>query len=73
MAKTKKNKLRVEAAGGRRYISVPAAEAHDLHQYLRNHRVHSAPPAPYYTGFDSIELAKGIDVASVQALLDAWG
>lgn len=68
----KQKKLRVQADGNRHFISVPAGRALDLHNYLRSNRVHSAPPAPSYTGFDSIELANHIDVGSVQALLNAW-
>ncbi len=68
----KKDRLRVQADGKRNYISVPAGLAINLHNYLRSNRVHSAPPAPSYTGFDSIELANGSDVASVQALLNVW-
>lgn len=70
MAKAKN--LQVEIDGHRHYINVPAGRAIDLHNYLRSNRVHSAPPAPSCTGFDSIELASTIDVARVQALLNAW-
>ncbi len=72
MAKKKKSPLLVQAEGNRRYISVPTERAGDLHEYLRSNRVRSAPPEPAFTGFDSIELAKGIDVEGVQALLNAW-
>lgn len=68
----KQQQLQVQADGQRHYISVPADRAIELHNYLRSNRVHSAPPAPSYTGFDSIELNKSIDVRSVQSLLDAW-
>jgi hypothetical protein len=68
----RQKKLSVQADGKRRYISVPAGRAIDLHNYLRTHRVRSAPPEPAYTGFDSIELANDIDVGGVQALLNAW-
>jgi hypothetical protein len=68
----KQKKLQIESDGKRRYISVPAGRANDLHNYLRSHRVRSSPPAPSFTGFDSIELANEIDLESVQALLDAW-
>lgn len=67
-----KNGLRVELAGLRRYISVPTGRALDLHNYLRGHHVRSAYPEPAYTGMDSIELHKDIDVAAVQALLNLW-
>ena len=70
MAKLKK--MRVQADGRRRFISVPAGRALDLHNYLRSNSVRSAPPAPAYTGFDSIELGDNINVGSVQALLNAW-
>ena len=72
MAKQKKISLRVQTDGRRRYISVPAGRALDLHNYLRSNRVRSAPPEPAYTGFDSIELAHDIDVGGVQTLLSAW-
>ena len=72
MAKLKKVSLRVQTDGTRRYISVPAGRAIDLHNFLRSNRVHSAPPEPAFTGFDSIELAKDIDVDRLQALLNAW-
>jgi hypothetical protein len=70
--KVQRLKLRVEEDGKRRYISVPSERAGDLHAYLRSNRVFSAPPEPAYTGTDYIELAKGVDVGRVQALLDAW-
>jgi hypothetical protein len=73
MAKQKKGKLLVRGDGARRYITVPVGRANALHTYLRGHKVSSAPPEPAFTGFDSIELAKGIDVAGVQTLLNAWG
>jgi len=72
MAKHAKVSLRVQTDGERRYISVPAGCAMDLHNYLRSNRVRSAPPEPAFTGFDSIELANDIDVRRVQTLLDAW-
>jgi hypothetical protein len=68
----KQDRLCVQADGKRHFISVPAGLAINLHNYLRSNRVHSAPPAPSYTGFDSIELANEIDVAGVQALLNVW-
>ncbi len=70
--KVPKLKLRVEEDGKRRYISVPVGRAGDLHAYLRSKRIHSAPPEPAYTGADYIELPKGVDVGTVQTLLDAW-
>jgi hypothetical protein len=72
MAKKKKTTLLVQEDGKRRYISVPTERANDLHEYLRSNRVRSAPPEPAYTGVDHIELAKGSNVESVQALLDIW-
>lgn len=72
MSKHKKGALSVQAAGKRRYISVPAARAIDLHNYLRSNRVRSSPPEPAYTGFDSIELASDINIDDVQAILNAW-
>jgi hypothetical protein len=72
MAKALKNHLLVETDGKRRYISVPVAQAKDLHDYLRIHKVRSAPPEPAFTGFDNIELAPDNDVATVQALLNRF-
>ena len=72
MSKRKQPPLRVETDGKRRFISVPASRAQELHQYLRSHRVRSAPPEPAFTGFDSIQLANDIDVSGVQALLNSW-
>jgi hypothetical protein len=72
MAKRKKNVLCVQSEGKRHFISVPSGRANDLHNYLRSNRVRSAPPEPAFTGVDSIELAKDIDVGGVQELLDAW-
>ncbi len=70
MARPKK--LRVEADGTRKYITVPVGRAAALHGYLRDHHVYSTPPAPSYTGYDSIELHKNADVDGVQSLLDDW-
>jgi hypothetical protein len=72
MIKQKKGKLLVEAEGKRLFISVPAGLSNDLHLYLRENRVQSAPPEPAFTGFDNIELRKGSDAEGVQALLNAW-
>ena len=38
----------------------------------RLHRRSGSRPNPAFTGFDNIELAKGIDVVGVQTLLNAW-
>jgi hypothetical protein len=70
MAKPKK--LRVEGDGKRNFITVPVGRAAALHGYLREHRIRSAPPAPSYTGFDSIELDKNVDLHGVQTLLNDW-
>jgi hypothetical protein len=67
-----KPRLQVSTMGKRHYISVPAACAGALHDYLRCHRVHSSPPEPDSTGFDNIELHAQTDVAAVQKLLDGW-
>jgi hypothetical protein len=72
MTKHKKPRLRVEGDDKRHFISVPQGLASDLHTYLRDNRVQSAPPEPAYTGFDFIELPKTADVAAVQALLNDW-
>lgn len=72
MAKQKKAKLRVKIDGKRRYITVPQGRARDLHAFLREKRVRSAPPEPAYTGFDFIEVAKEADVVALQALLNDW-
>lgn len=72
MAKQKTLALNVQIDGKRRYISVPAGRANDLHAYLRGKNVRSSPPEPAYSGVDYIELAPDIDVRNVQALLDDW-
>jgi hypothetical protein len=72
MVKKKKDALGVESAGDRRYICVPVEFAQDLHLYLRSNKVQAAPPEPSFTGFDSIELPKKVDVDGVQSLLNAW-
>jgi hypothetical protein len=72
MTKPKKERLHVETAGKRHYITVPENRAADLHAFLRSNHVRSAPPEPSFTGFDSIELAPDMDVESVQALLNNW-
>lgn len=64
--------LRIRVDGNRRFIQVPTGIAKDLHQYLRSCRVHSAPPQPYLSDADCIELNPTIDVPAVQALLDVW-
>ena len=68
----KQKKLRVQAEGRRRFISVATGRAVALHNYLRSKCVHSAPPEAAYTGFDNIELPNETDAGSVQALLNAW-
>lgn len=70
--KPKKGKLCVQSDGRRCFISVPAGQAIDLHNYLRTNRVRSAPPEPCYTGVDNIELEKDVDIESIQALLNLW-
>jgi hypothetical protein len=73
VAKQKKAaKLRVQSDGTQHYIDVPVGRAIDLHNFFRSNRVRSAPPEPAFTGFDRIELAKDIDIAAVQALLNNW-
>jgi hypothetical protein len=67
-----KPRLQVSTAGKRHYIFVPETYARALHAYLRAHRVHSSPPEPASTGFDSIELAAKTDFGAVQKLLDSW-
>ena len=65
-------KLKVHTAGTRRYIDVPSSRAASLHSYLRAHGIASSPPEPSSTDIDSIELAKGVDIKTIQALLDRW-
>ena len=72
MAKQRKVSLKVVIDGKRRYISVPTARAGALHTYLRAHGVTASPPAPSFTGFDSIELVEGRDATAVQNLLKCW-
>jgi hypothetical protein len=61
----KKAALRVQTDGKRHHIDVPVDRAWDLHNYLRSNQVRSSPPEPAWTGFDSIKLAKDIDVAAI--------
>ena len=70
MARPKK--LRIQGDGKRSYITVPVDRAAALHGYLREHHIRSAPPAPSYTGFDSIELGNNVDLHGVQSLLNDW-
>jgi hypothetical protein len=72
MAKRRLPHLNVQTDGKRSFISVPAGRAQALHEYLRSNRVHSAPPEPAFTGYDSIQLDSDTDVRGVQALLNAW-
>ncbi len=72
MSKPKKKLLCVEASGSTCFINISQSSAQELHLYLRSHGVRSAPPEPSYTGFDRIELGKGVDPQQVQRLLDAW-
>jgi hypothetical protein len=68
----KQQGLRVEIDGKRRYITVPSGRANDLHRYLRNNGIRSAPPEPAHTGYDNIELDKDNDIARIQTILNAW-
>ena len=70
--KRSRHKLRVEGDESRRFIRVPVSESSALHAYLRGRRVRSAPPQPYFSDFDCIQLLPGNDVKHVQSLLDAW-
>jgi hypothetical protein len=72
MAKKRNGSLKVLVDGKRRYITVPSGRAVALHAYLRSNRVIAAPPAPSFTGFDSIELVEGRDTTAVQDLLKCW-
>ena len=72
MAKQRRARLKVIVDGKRRSITVPFGSSAALHTYLREHGVTAAPPAPSYTGFDSIELAEGRDTTAVENLLKCW-
>ena len=72
MAKQRPANLKVIVDGKRRYITVPFGRSAALHTYLRDHRVIAAPPAPYYTGYDNIELAEDRDTTAVKDLLKGW-
>jgi hypothetical protein len=72
MGKKRIARLNVASEGKRRYIIVPAGRAAALHAYLRGHHVIAAPPAPSYTGFDSIELAEFGDNTTIQDHLKGW-
>jgi hypothetical protein len=73
MVKKKRGALCVESNGKRHFICVPSGRAQDLHHYLRNSRVHAAPPEPSFNGFDCIELPNCPDIDIVQTLLNDWG
>jgi hypothetical protein len=72
MSKDKGHKLRVQTDGTQHYIDVPVGKAMDLHNFFRSNGVRSSPPEPAFTGFDRIALAKDMDVATVQVLLNKW-
>ena len=72
MATKRKMRLTVLVDGKRRYVSVPSERAADLHAYLRKNGVTAAPPAPMFTGLDSIELTASVNTATVKELLNDW-
>jgi hypothetical protein len=72
MATKKMTRLKVLVDGKRRSITVPSARANALHTYLRSNKVLAAPPVPYFTGFDSIELSEGSDNTTVDRVLKCW-
>ncbi len=64
--------LQVIVDGKRRYITVPSGYAAELHAYLRSHSVMASPPAPSFTGFDTIELAGSCNAGAIQNLVNSW-
>jgi len=65
-------RLQIEGDDKRRFIRVPIDIANALHHFLREKRVRSSPPQPYYSDCNCIELDRNIDVAGVQKLLNGW-
>jgi hypothetical protein len=66
------DKPKVSSEGRRQFIIIASDRARALHAYLRQHCVLCDPPDPSSTGVDVIELNKGMNVTTVQALLDVW-
>jgi hypothetical protein len=62
----------VATSGEIRYIEVPTNKSLALQGYLRRHGIRAAPPERCCTNVDTIELAKGVDTATIQKLLDSW-
>lgn len=67
-----RSSLHVSSEGGRRFIQVSSGQAAELHTYLRSKGIGAAPPEPSSTNMENIELRRGVDVGTVQALLDQW-
>jgi hypothetical protein len=65
-------KLTIHASGHVRFIEVPSVRAEALLKFLRSRGISISPPCPHREGTDSIELGKGVQAETVQALLDQW-
>ncbi len=72
MSAQKTAKLKVISSATRNYINVPSSRANALHNYLRAYSLPISPPQPSSTDIETIDLGKGLDVKTVQALLDKW-
>jgi hypothetical protein len=72
MAAKKSGNLKVITSGNRNYIDVPSGEANALHQFFLAHNIQVMPPQPSFSGTDTIDLRAGMDLKTVQALLDRW-
>lgn len=65
-------RLRIEGDAKRRFIQVPIDRANELHSFLREKRVRSSPPQPYYSDCNCIELDRNVDIEGLEKLLKTW-
>ena len=72
MSMKKRPLVSVESAGGQHFITVPSADAQDLHSHLKKSGIRTAWPEQCYTGFESITLSQGSDTEAVTKLLRDW-
>jgi hypothetical protein len=70
MSQTDRPQVYTESA--RNFIRVASDKANVLHAYLRQRCVVCDPPDPCETGIAVIALGRGMEVKTVQALLDGW-
>ena len=72
MSEPSSGKPTVSTAGKHLFIEVKSSRAIVLCTYLRQNGIVAEAPAPSCTGFDSIQLGKGMKLENVEALLDRW-